>query len=86
MLFLQMRQLSLSLVNQKKSGEKKGEISKAPTVKHSVKVHVYGCLSKKGFGNIYCFTNNLNAEILYGIYKATLLLSVIIFFGQGKHK
>ena len=33
----------------KKVWRKKGEIIKAPTVKHSVKVHVYGCLSKKKF-------------------------------------
>ena len=45
-----MSQPSLSLVNQKKSGEKKGEKIKVATVKHSAKVHVYGCFSEKGFG------------------------------------
>jgi hypothetical protein len=64
---------------------KKGEIIKAPTVKHSGKVHVYGCFSKKGFGNIYCFTNNLNADLLCTIYKTTLLPSAGIFFGKDNH-
>ena len=63
----------------------KGEIIKAPTVKHSLKVHIYGCFSEKGFGNIYCFTNNLNADLLYTIYKSTLLPSAEIFFGKDNH-
>ena len=57
-----------------------------PTVKHSAKVHVYGCFSEKGFGKIYCFTNNLNAELLCTIYKTTLVPSAITFFGKGNHK
>ena len=44
----------------KKVWRQKGEIVKAPTVKHSAKVHIYGCFSEEGFGNIYCFTDNLN--------------------------
>ncbi|HWY33658.1 MAG TPA: transposase [Nitrosopumilaceae archaeon] len=63
----------------------RGEIIKAPTVKHSLKVHVYGCFSEKGFGNICCFTNNLNADLLYTIYKTTLLPSAGIFFGKHNH-
>ena len=39
-------------------------------------------LSEKGFGNIYCFTENLNSELLCTIYKRTLLPSVRNFFGQ----
>jgi hypothetical protein len=81
-----MRQLSLSLVYQKKVWRQKGEIIKVPTVKHSAKVHVYGCFSEKGFGKIYCFTNNLNAELLCTIYKTTLVPSAITFFGKGNHK
>ena len=66
----------------KKVWRKKGEIVKAPIVKHSAKVYVYGYLSGKGFGNIYCFTENLNSELLYTIYKKTLLPSARKFFGE----
>ena len=51
-------------------------------VKYSSKVHVYRCFSEKGFGNIYCFTENLNSELLYTIYKKTLLPSTRNFFGE----
>ena len=57
----------------------------APTVKHSAKVHVYECFSEKGFGNIYCFTKNLNAELLYTIYKKTLLSSARKLFGEDNN-
>jgi transposase len=66
----------------KKVWRYKGEKVKALTVKHSAKVHVYGCFSEKGFGNIYCFTENLNSELLCTIYKKTLLPSVRNFFGE----
>jgi transposase len=64
----------------KKVWRQKGEIVKAFTVKHSAKVHVYGCFSEEGFGNIYCFTENLNADLLCKIYKKTLLPSARNFF------
>ena len=70
----------------KKVWRQKGEIIKVPTVKHSMKVHVYGCFSEKGFGKIHCFTNNLNGELLCSIYKHTLVPSAITFFGKGKNK
>jgi transposase len=66
----------------KKVWRYKSEKVKAPTVKHSAKVHVYGCFSEKGFGNIYCFTENLKAELLCTIYKKTLLSSARNFFGE----
>ena len=69
----------------KKVWRQRGEKIKAPTVKHSAKVHVYGCFSEEGFGNIYCFTNNLNAELLCTIYKTTLLSSARKFFGGDNH-
>jgi len=69
----------------KKVWRQKGEIIKVPTVKHSGKVHVYGCFSEKGFGNIYCFTNNLTGDLLCTIYETTLLPSAGIFFGRGNH-
>src|SRR5579871_724046 len=66
----------------KKVWRYKGEKVKALTVKHSTKVHVYRCFSEKSFGNIYCFTENLNSELLYIIYKKTLLSSARKFFGE----
>ena len=69
----------------KKVWRERGEKIKAPTVKHSAKVHIYGCFSEEGFGNIYCFTNNLNSELLCTIYKTTLLPSARNFFGRDNH-
>jgi transposase len=69
----------------KKVWRLKGEKIKVPTVKHSIKVHVYGCFSEEGFGNIYCFTENLNAELLCTIYKKTLLPSAKKFFGEDNY-
>ena len=66
----------------KKVWRQRGEVIKTPTVKHSAKVHVYGCFSEEGFGNIYCFTNNLNADLLCTIYKITLLPSAKKLFGK----
>src|SRR5579871_6832575 len=66
----------------KKVWRYKGKKVKVLTVKYSAKVHVYRCFSEKGFGNIYCFTENLNSELLYTIYKKTLLPSVRNFFGE----
>lgn len=66
----------------KKVWRYKGEKVKAPTVKHSAKVHIYGCFSEKGFGEIYCFTENLNSELLCTIYKKTLLPSARKFFEE----
>ena len=46
---------------------------------------MYRCFSEKSFGKIYCFTENLNADLLYTIYETTLLLSAGIFFGKNNH-
>ena len=69
----------------KKVWRQRGEIIKVPTVKHSAQVHVWACFSEKGFGNIYCFTNTLNADLLCKIYKNTLLSSAKIFFGKNNN-
>jgi len=69
----------------KKVWRQKGEIIKVPTVKHSGKVHVYGCFSEKGFGNIYCFTENLTGDLLCTIYETTLLSSARNFFGGNNY-
>src|SRR5579871_4238375 len=66
----------------KKVWRYKGEKVKVLIVKHSAKVYVYRCCSEKGFGNIYCFTENLNSKLLYTIYKKTLLPSARNFFRE----
>ena len=77
---------SISLFSKpKKVWREKGEIIKVPTVKHPGKVHVYVYFSEKGFGNIYCFTNNLTGDLLCTIYETTLLPSAGIFFGKDDH-
>lgn len=50
------------------------------TVKHPAKVHVWGCFSKQGFGNLIIFTNNLNAPNMVKIYKKALLPSAQSWF------
>ena len=54
------------------------------TVKHSVKVHVWGCFSKRGFGCLFLFTDNLNAEKMRTIYQKCLLKSAEKFFDSDK--
>ena len=77
---------SISQFNKpKKVWRYKGEKVKVPIVKHSTKVHVYRYFSEKGFGNIYCFTENLNSELLYTIYKKTLLPSTRNFFKEDNN-
>lgn len=50
------------------------------TVKHPVKVHVWGCFSFHGFGTLYLFTHNLNAEKMLKIYRRALLKSAKKWF------
>nr|XP_031847715.1 uncharacterized protein LOC116433609 [Nomia melanderi] len=45
------------------------------TVKHPVKVHVWGCFSKQRFGTLHVFTDNLNAAKMVKIYQRALLPS-----------
>jgi transposase len=53
------------------------------TVKHPLKVHVWGCFSASGFGRLICFQRNLNAEFMCNIYEKGLLASANGFFGDG---
>jgi len=53
------------------------------TVKHPAKVHVWGCFSAQGFGEIICFERNLDAEFMCNIYKRGLLPSAAKLFGEG---
>ena len=77
-----MRQLFFNSVNLRRFRDIKVKKLKVLIVKHSAKVHVYRYFSKKGFRNIYCFTENLNSELLCTIYKKTLLSSARNFFRE----
>lgn len=46
------------------------------TVKHPVKVHLWGCFSKEGFGALHLFSENLNAARMVKIYRKALLPTV----------
>ncbi|CAG9569551.1 unnamed protein product [Danaus chrysippus] len=50
------------------------------TVKHGIKVHLWGCFSKQGFGTLHLFTDNRNAEKMLKIYKKALLPSAKRWF------
>ena len=43
-------------------------------------MHLWGCFSKQGFGILYLFTCNLNAEKMLEIYKKALLPSAERWF------
>ena len=64
---------------------RKGEPVLYGTVKHPLKVQVWGCLSSNGFGHISTFSGNLNARTLCKIYNKSLLPSAAEAFGaKGK--
>lgn len=54
------------------------------TVKHPVKIHLWGCFSKQGFGALHLFTYNLNAPKMLKIYKKCLLSTAERWFIKKK--
>jgi len=52
------------------------------TVKHSQKVHVWGCFSSSGFGKLICFRRNLDSLYMCNIYEKGLLPSACDLFGE----
>jgi hypothetical protein len=50
------------------------------TVKHPVKIHVWGSVSSTGFGKCFLFTENLDATLMTKIYKRALLPSREMLF------
>ena len=52
------------------------------TVKHPIKLHVWGCLREQGFGCLHVFTKNLNAQKMVKIYQKGLLRSTKQWFGD----
>ena len=53
------------------------------TVKYPVKVNLWGCFSCNGFGRIYCFRENLRADLPCKIYKRCLLPTARDYFGRN---
>ena len=53
------------------------------SVKHPLKVHVWGCFSSSSFGRLVCFTRNLNAQYMTTLYETALLPSAVDLFGEG---
>ena len=49
-------------------------------VKHPAKLHMWGCFASSGFGKIFFFKNNLNADFLIQIYEEALLPSAKMLF------
>lgn len=62
---------------------RRGEVVKYPSVKHSIKVHIWGCFSERGFGAIHLFTTNLNAKKMCSIYENYLLPTAQNWFGDN---
>jgi transposase len=69
--------------NKKRVWRRPGQRIVMRSVKHPVKVQVWGCISAHGFGKIVCFKRNLNANLLCKIYKNGLLPSAKLWFGSN---
>jgi transposase len=52
-------------------------------VKHPPKLHVWGCFSKRGFGQLICFKQNLNGTFMCNIYERGLLPTAQRQFPEG---
>ena len=53
------------------------------TVKHPLKLHVWGCFSRKAFGRIIVFNQNLTGDFMYDLYDAGLLPTAEDQFPEG---
>lgn len=62
-----------------------GERKVCRTVKYSIKINAWCCLSSAGFGRIICFKNNLNSTFLCNnIYQNGLLPAAREHFGRSR--
>ena len=61
---------------------RRGEKKIIRTFKYPSKVHIWGCLSMKGFGNFYVFKKNLNADLMCKIYEKKLYPTAKKWFGE----
>ncbi|CAK9833892.1 Transposable element Tcb2 transposase [Anthophora retusa] len=50
------------------------------SIKHPIKVHVWGCFNSRGFGTLCVFTDNLNAQKMLKLYQRGLLVSAKHWF------
>jgi transposase len=62
-------------MRKKRVWQRPGKRTVIRVVKHPVKVHIWGCVSSKGFGQCYIFRQNLNARFMKRIYKKALIAS-----------
>ncbi|CAK9806971.1 Transposable element Tcb1 transposase [Anthophora quadrimaculata] len=69
-------------IPQKRAWSMKGHPMLQRTVKHPIKVHVWGCFCSLGFGNLYLFTDTLDAKLMLKIYEKCLLKSAKVWFGE----
>src|SRR5690348_1180749 len=51
---------------------------------HSSKLHVWGCFAASGMGEMYTFTDNLDAPLLKEILSECLLQSAESLFDEGE--
>ena len=63
---------------------RRGSIKILRTVKNPSKIHVWGCISSNGFGQIICFVQILNSDLMCKIYSQQLIYSVMQFYGEGE--
>lgn len=68
----------------KRVWKKRGQVKVIRTVKHSYKVHVYGCFSARGFGKLVVFTDNLTGARMTELYNNGLLPSAVQMYGKNK--
>jgi hypothetical protein len=68
----------------RKVWRRKGRSYVVRTVKHPLKIHTWGCFSAAGFGKLYLFKENLNAQLLTRIYEEALLPSASELFGDSQ--
>lgn len=61
--------------------KKRGQHYYVSTTKHPVKVHIWGCFSKYGFGRLVLFKHTLDSKFMCRIYKIGLLSSTKKWFG-----
>ena len=54
--------------------------------KHPARVHIWGCISKNGFGKLKMFTKNLDSELMCSIYKIQLMSSVKKIFSLANQQ
>ncbi|CAF4441777.1 unnamed protein product [Rotaria sp. Silwood2] len=53
------------------------------TVKYPLKLHVWGCFSKQGFGKLIIFRHNLTGDFMCDIYENCLLPTAYRQFPEG---